>query len=381
MRVGLVSPYSFDVPGGVQLHVRDLAQYLIAHGHDVAVLAPSDTDEQVAPYVTSAGGAMPIRYNGSVARLAFGPVAATRTARWVERGHFDVLHVHEPMTPSVSLLALRTFDGPVVATFHTAIERSRALQLAQPFLRPALEKITGRIAVSPAARDTVARHLGGDAAVVPNGVYVDRFAGAAPEARWQGNENRPTIAFLGRLGEPRKGLQVLLDAVPAIARAHPGVRVLVAGPGDVEDAARGVPGDAAGHVEFLGLLSDSAKASLFASCDLYVAPNTGGESFGIILIEAMSAGAPVVASDLEAFARVLDGGRAGALFDVGDATALADVVVRLLDDPAARADLTRRGRERARLYDWSAVGHHVVSAYETVRSSHALAAVAAGRRS
>lgn len=381
MRIGLVSPYSFDVPGGVQLHVRDLATYLLAEGHEVSVLAPSDGDDAGAPYVTSAGGAMPIRYNGSVARLAFGPVAASRTARWVERGDFDVLHVHEPMTPSVSLLALRTYDGPVVATFHTSIERSRALQLAQPFLRPALEKITGRIAVSRAARDTVARHLGGDAALVPNGVYVDRFATARPEARWQDGGERPTIAFLGRMGEPRKGLRVLLDAVPLIARAHPGVRVLVAGPGDVDAARREVPASAEGHVEFLGLLSDTEKASLLASCDAYVAPNTGGESFGIILIEAMSAGAPVVASDLEAFARVLDDGRCGVLFDTGDAAALAHAVTGVLADRGARDALSRAGRERARLYDWSAVGQQVISAYETVRSSHAAAAAVAGRRS
>ena len=347
----------------------------------MVLMAPADEGTVLPDYVTSAGRAVPIRYNGSVARLAFGPVAASRTARWVERGDFDVLHVHEPMTPSVSLLALRTYDGPVVATFHTSIERSRALQLAQPFLRPALEKITGRIAVSRAARDTVARHLGGDAALVPNGVYVDRFATARPEARWQGGDGRPTIAFLGRMGEPRKGLRVLLDAVPLIARAHPGVRVLVAGPGDVDAARREVPTSAGGHVEFLGLLSDTEKASLLASCDAYVAPNIGGESFGIILIEAMSAGAPVVASDLEAFARVLDDGRCGVLFDTGDAAALAHAVTGVLADRGARVALSRAGRERARLYDWSAVGQQVVSAYETVRSSHAAAAAVAGRRS
>lgn len=370
MRVGLVSPYSFDVPGGVQLHVRDLAEYLIGAGHEVSVLAPADDETQMPDYFVSAGRAVPIRYNGSVARLAFGPLTAARVNRWLERGQFDVLHVHEPVSPSVSMLALWAYDGPVVATFHTSNVRSRALHAAHPLLRPGLEKITGRIAVSQAARETVARHLGGDAVVVPNGVYVDQFAQAPQNPAWRGTDESPTIAFLGRMNEPRKGLDILVRALPQIARRYPGVRLLVAGPGERDEVIKAVPEQMRGRIEFLGMISDAEKASLFRSVDLYVAPNTGGESFGIILVEALSAGVPVVASDLEAFARVLDGGRCGVLFRTGDEADLARRVTELLDDPQRRADLARRGAERARIYDWSTVARHILTAYETVASSH-----------
>lgn len=378
MRIGLVSPYSFDVPGGVQLHVRDLADYLARSGHAVSVLAPADDDAGQAPWFVSAGRAVPVRYNGSVARLAFGPLTAARVNRWLERGRFDVLHVHEPVSPSVSMLALWAFDGPVVATFHTSTVRSRALLAAHPLLRPGLEKITGRIAVSQAARETVARHLGGDAAVVPNGVYVEQFASAPHNPRWCGAPGRPTIAFLGRMNEPRKGLDVLVRALPAVIERHPGVRLLVAGPGEAAEVVRGLDAATTAHIEFLGMISDADKASLFASVDAYVAPNTGGESFGIILVEALSAGAPVVASDLEAFARVLDGGRCGALFATGDATALASRLCGVLDDGELRADLRQRGQQRARIYDWDAVARHIVTVYETVASAHAAGAAATG---
>lgn len=370
MRIGLVSPYSYDVPGGVQLHVRDLAEYLLRQGHSVSVLAPSDESTPMPEYFVSAGKAIPIRYNGSVARLAFGPITAARVSRWLERGNFDVLHVHEPMSPSVSLLALRAFDGPVVATFHTSTERSRAMLAANPLLRPALEKISGRIAVSEDARRTVTTHLGGDAVVIPNGVYVDTFAQSEPNPAWQGTQERPTIGFLGRLNEPRKGLGVLTAALPQLLQAHPGLRVLVAGPGDSDAVLAACPPSARECIEFLGTITDAEKASLFASLDAYIAPNTGGESFGIILVEALSAGAPVVASDLGAFSRVLDSGRSGVLFSNGDSASLARAVSDLLSDSPKRAFLREAGAQRARRFDWSRVAHRIVTVYETVREAH-----------
>ena len=155
MRIGIVCPYSFDVPGGVQFHVRDLAEHLIDHGHDVSVLAPADDDTPVPPYVVPAGRAVPVPYNGSVARVNFGPVSASRVRRWLADGAFDVLHIHEPVTPSLSLLALWAAEGPIVGTFHTSTLRSRAMQAAYPLLRPSLEKISARIAVSEDARRTM----------------------------------------------------------------------------------------------------------------------------------------------------------------------------------------------------------------------------------
>lgn len=365
LRVGIVCPYSFDVPGGVQFHVRDLAEALLARGHSVSVLAPADEDTPVPPYMTAAGRAVPVRYNGSVARLTFGPVTAARVRKWLSAGQFDVLHLHEPVTPSLSMLALWIADGPVVATFHTAQERSRSLQVAYPLVRQSLEKISARIAVSEDARRTLVEHLGGDAVVIPNGVYVDAFAGAERDPRWTGTPDAPTVAFLGRIDEARKGLPVLLGAVRQVLDAHPGTRFLVAGRGETgPEEARALLGPAADSVEFLGGVSDEDKARLLASVDVYVAPQTGGESFGIVLVEAMSAGAAVVASDLGAFSRVLDDGRAGVLFRTGDSRALASTLVEVLDDASRREQVVAHARDVVRQYDWSTVTDQVLTVYE-----------------
>lgn len=366
MRIGIVCPYSFDVPGGVQFHVRDLAEYFLGDGHEVSVLAPADSDTRLPDYVVSAGRSTPVRYNGSVARLNFGPVTAGKVGRWLDHGEFDVLHLHEPVTPSVSVLALLAANGPIVATFHTSMVRSRTLQTAYPLVRPSLEKIAGRIAVSEDARRTVTTHIGGDAVVIPNGVYVDRFARAPRRPEWLGTPERPTIAFLGRMAEPRKGLPVLAAALPEVLREVPGLRVLVAGPGDVEHVTAGMPREVVEACEFLGAVSDEDKASLLASVDVYVAPNTGGESFGIILIEAMSAGSCVLASDLAAFSRVLAGGRTGDLFHNEDPADLAQSLLGLLRDPERRAVFAEAGRQRARQFDWSVVAGRIMAVYETV---------------
>lgn len=367
MRVGLVCPYAFDVPGGVQFHIRDLAEHLIGRGHEVSVLAPTEEDEWLAPYVTSAGRPVPVRYNGSVARLSFGPVTSARVSRWLEDGRFDVIHLHEPMAPSTTIMTMwAVTEEPVVATFHTATLRSRAMHVFNPVLRTSLEKIRARIAVSEDARQTVRRHLGGDAYIIPNGVDVDRFATAPVDSRWVGTPERPTLAFLGRIDEPRKGLDVLLAAMPQVLSARPGARLVVAGPGDVDQVRSGLPPQVAPAVEFLGGVSEADKRAMLASVDLYVAPHTGGESFGIVLVEAMGAGAPVLASNLAAFARVLGAPSAGVTFPVGDSDALAQRAVALLGDEAARARLTGLGHERARAFDWSVVAERIMAVYETV---------------
>ncbi len=368
MRVGIACPYSWDVPGGVQAHVRDLAEHLLALGHDVSVLTPvDDPDEADLPaYVVPAGRAVPVPYNGSVARLVFGPLSLARARRWVREGEFDVLHVHEPTVPSVSMLACFAASGPMVATFHTATARSRALQVFGTALQPVLEKVTGRIAVSPAARRVVVEHLGGDAVLVPNGVDVARFDGAPP---LPGRPEGPTVVFLGRMDEGRKGLAVLLEALPELVRLVPDVRLLVAGPGDAAEVREAVPRSLRDRVELLGLVSDDDKPRVFASGHVYCAPNTHGESFGIVLVEAMAAGTPVVASDLEAFRRVLRGGRAGVLVPVRDPGALAQALGDLLHDAPRRARLAAAAREAVEAYDWRTVTAQVVAVYETVTAA------------
>src|SRR3954468_16653254 len=205
MRIGIVCPYSWDIPGGVQAHVRDLAEKLLELGHAVSVLAPGDEGTPgLPPYVDIAGKAVPIPYNGSVARLQFGLVSAARVRRWLRDGDFDVVHVHEPAPPSLSLLTCMIHEGPLVATFHVATVRSRFLSMFDTVLQPFLEKITGRIAVSSAARKGIVEHLGGDAVVIPNGVAVAHFRSAEP---FEGFPRRGgTIGFIGRYDEARKGM-------------------------------------------------------------------------------------------------------------------------------------------------------------------------------
>lgn len=381
MRVGLVSPYSFEVPGGVQQHVQELAQWLIDRGHEVSVLAPAEHSTDLPPYAVSAGRAVPVRYNGSVARLAFGPPVAVRVRTWVDEHAFDVVHIHEPASPSVSLLALWAVSGPVVATFHSSQIKSRTLRLAGPVLQPGLDKISARIAVSREARRTVEEQLGAETIVIPNGVDVARFSRAVPAVTPPGMPRRrradgPWLLFLGRFEEPRKGLLVLLGALPLIQASCPRVQVIVAGPGRSHEVLEHLSPTTREAVHFVGPVTEPEKVALLRSCDLYVAPNTGGESFGIILVEALSAGAPIVASDLLAFVDVLrgeprQGGECGpahgVLFEAGDHRGLAAQIVQLWQSPDRRRTLSQAGPGRAAQFDWSRVGPRIEAVYDSVR--------------
>jgi phosphatidylinositol alpha-mannosyltransferase len=367
MRIGLVCPYQWDVPGGVQYHVRDLAETLRGLGHHVEVLTPAEHEENLpAEHVTWAGRAVPIPYNGSMASVQFGLVSAARVRRWLREGAFDVVHVHEPAPPSVSLLVCMIAKGPIVATFHAATTRSKFLAAWGPWVRPWLERISGRIAVSDFARRVQVEHLGGDAVVIPNGVHVPAFAEGPPLPGYARDTGSPTIGFLGRFAEPRKGLPVLLEAMRTVVRDHPGARLLVAGRGDPQELAALVGEDLAPHVTLLGELTEPEKAAFLRSVDVYCAPNLLGESFGVILLEAMAAGAPVVASDLDAFARVLADGAAGQLVPRGNATELAGALSGLLADPGRRAGLAEAGRLAVAPYDWSVVAQRILAVYETV---------------
>ncbi|HEY0494569.1 MAG TPA: glycosyltransferase family 4 protein [Kutzneria sp.] len=347
MRIGLVCPYSLAVPGGVQAHVTGLAAALRGLGHEVSVLAPS-------------GRAMPIPFNGSVARLAFGPAAYLRVRRWLRAGDFDVLHLHEPIAPSLSFLALTLARGPVVATFHTSFDRSWILLAAQGVLRPQLEKVTARIAVSEPARRVQVEHLGGDAVEIPNGADVSFFADALPLPGFP--RAGGTIGFVGRFDEPRKGMSVLVEAVRLLAPRYPDLRVLVAGRGNASLLTAACP-----QATVLGEVTEATKASLLRSVDVLCAPNTGGESFGIVLVEAMSAGTPVVASDLDAFRRVL--GPAAQFAPPADPSALASALASMLDNPLRRTEFASAGASRALAFDWSVVADQVLHVYEAATSA------------
>jgi len=360
LRIGIVCPYSWDFPGGVQNHVRDLAEFLITNGHYVEVLAPATESENLPDYVVSAGRAISIPYNGAVARILFGVVANNRVRSWIHEGNFDLMHLHEPAIPSLSLLACWAGEGAMVGTFHAAAKYQKAIVAIGPILEPVIEKLSARIAVSESARLTLTAHLETDAIVIPNGIYADNYRDGSPRQEWQGN----TIGFLGRFEEDRKGLPVLLKALPIVSRFIPDIRVLIAGPGDSEEVLENVDPQLRNRVEFLGKISEEDKADFLASVSLYIAPNTGGESFGIILAEAMAGGATVVASDIPAFADVLGNGQFGALFESENSESLAKVIIDLLRDERKRKDLAAAGALHAQRFDWGQVGGEIFEVYE-----------------
>ena len=364
LKIGMVCPYGWDTPGGVQIHIKELAEFLISLGHQVSVFAPvSDEGANTEPWLVSAGRPVSIPYNGAVARVLFGPVASSRVRQWISNGDFDLLHLHEPAIPSLSLLACWAADGPVVGTFHASSAKQKAIYAIGPILEPVLEKLTARIAVSEMARQTLKDHFETEAVVIPNGIATSKYVDETQRPEWKGN---PTLGFIGRFDEPRKGLEVLLAALPAVAKIFPELRVLVAGPGDESSVVKKIEPSLRSKITFLGRLSDEEKAQFFQSIDIYVAPNTGGESFGIILTEAMASQTAIMASDIPAFSQLLNAGEFGALFANENSADLANQLILLLNDTERREALRRAGFEQSRKYDWAAVAEQILDVYEMV---------------
>lgn len=366
MKVGLVCPYSLDVPGGVQNHILGLAGWLRRAGHEPRILGPGSVPIATLEHhgltrnhLTTAGSTWPIRWNGSIARVSAGPRVARRVRSWLAETDADVLHLHEPITPSVAFWTLALTERPVVATFHQATPRSRLFALAGRTLQPLLRRIRVPLAVSAAAAGVVRDHLGVAPDIIPNGIDCSAFAG--PPSPTEDHSHVPRLVFLGRVTEPRKGLNVLLDAVPTILADFPVLDIVIAGPGE-----RPLPP----AVRRVRAPDDAAKAALLRSADLFIAPHTGRESFGIVLLEAMAAGTQVVAADLPAFLDVLrtpDGRILGRTFTAGDPAALAQAVTSALTKPGAPPqDLAAH----ARRYDWESVGPRVVAAYSRAIHSH-----------
>jgi phosphatidylinositol alpha-mannosyltransferase len=247
----------------------------------------------------------------------------------------------------------------MVGTFHASAKKQKASFAIVPILEPVIEKLSARIAVSEAARETLTAHLDTDAVVIPNGIYAKKMQGRLrPE--WSGE----TLGFMGRFNEPRKGLKVLIDALPIISRFMPDVRVLVAGPGDSEEFLKEIDPQLRSRIQFLGRLSEEEKADFMTSVGAYVGPNTGGESFGIILAEALAGGAAVVASDIPAFAAVLEGGKYGKLFKSEDSTDLAKVIIELLRNRDSRDEIAAAGQKYAQKFDWDVVAKDIFEVYE-----------------
>ncbi len=361
MRVAVVCPYAWDRPGGVQSHIRALAAALRGRDHDVIIIAPSAGEPPKEDGVVHVGHAVGIPANGSVAPLAFGPLVAARVRRAMESFRPDVLHLHEPLIPSVSLLTLWAAGSiPCVGTFHAAATSSAGYGLARPVLDRAARRLTVRTAVSESARELATRYFPGSYLLTPNGVDVERFDTAEPLRL--GPDKK--ILFFGRI-ERRKGLEVLIQAMTRLRDLH--TTVVVGGTGPEEKHCRRLAGGLQIETRFLGRVPEEDVPRLYRSVDVYCAPGLGGESFGIVLLEAMAAGTPVVCSDLPGFRDAT--GDAAALVSPGDAGALADALRRVLNTDAD--DLARKGANRSRAFDWKRLVGGVEMVYERALSDAA----------
>jgi len=366
VRVALACPYAWDDPGGVQVHVRELATRLLGAGHEVLVVAPV---RQAAPepWVVPVGRPVDVRYNRSNA-----PIDPRPWSRAAIRGAFatfrpDVVHAHQPTAPSTGMWATLEARCPVVATFHSGATASRLYDVAAPLLRRLTARIAVRIAVSERAAAFERARIGGVWEIVPNGVETARFADALPRRDLPGGRR---ALFVGRLDD-RKGFAVAVEAFAPLADGRHDLTLIVVGDGPARGAVDRLPPSLRSRVQLLGAVPNVDVPPIHAACDLYLGPATGGESFGIVLVEAMAAGLPVVATDIPGYDEVVTDGVDGLLVPPRDAAALATAAGRVLDDPALASRLAEAGRAAAVRFDWGVVAGRIEAIYE--------AAVAAGR--
>lgn len=362
MKVGLVTPYVYPVPGGVNQHVRYLYENLRKRGHDVRILTSSHGLQRASEGdVIRIGKGFSMPANGSQGTVTLSPRYVSQVSDVLEREQFDLLHFHEPFVPFLSLIVLRQSTSVNVATFHAYGGFSPAYELGSRVMGAYAKRLHGRIAVSAAARHFIDRFFPGDYRVIPNGVDVGRFARAVPIARWQ--DGTRNLLFVGR-HEPRKGLLDLLKAYRILRKTGCQCRLLVVGTGPQErEARRYVMTRKLGGVEFLGRVSDDEKASLFKTADVYVSPATGGESFGIVLLEAMAAGTPIVCSDIHGYKGVVRRGREGILVPPRKPKAIAAGIAQVLGDDELRATMAENGIERADSFSWERVTARVDDYY------------------
>jgi len=362
VKIGLVTPYVYPLPGGVNEHVRFLYENLRLRGHDVRILTSSHGLQRSSEGdVIRIGKGFSMPSNGSVGTITLSPRYVSQVQRVLDQERFDLLHFHEPFVPFLSLVVLRQSTSVNIATFHAYAGFSPAMELGKRTLTPYAGRLHGRIAVSAAARHFADRFFPGDFKVIPNGVDVGRYQRAVPVARWQ--DGCPNILFVGRL-EDRKGLPHLLKAFRLVRRSGAECRLLVVGSGPQErEARRYVMTRGLQNVEFLGRVGDPEKAQLFKTADMFVSPATGRESFGIVLLEAMAAGTPIVCSDIHGYKGVVQRGRQAILVPPHDAKALAAAISELLADPDLRNRMGAAGRERAGQFSWEHITARVEAYY------------------
>ena len=362
MKIGIVTPYAYPMPGGVNDHVGSLYRVLRARGHDVRIITSSHGLQKASEAdIIRVGKGFSVPFNGSMGTITLSPTYLAQMRAILERERFDVLHYHEPFVPFLSLVTLTLSTSVNIGTFHAFGGLSISYEFGKRMLGHYAGKLHGRIAVSPAARHFISRYFPGEYKIVPNGVEPGRYQRAVPIARYR--DGVPNILFVGRM-EPRKGLIHLLRAFRKLQRDGVRARLLLVGTGPGErEARRYVLTRQLEEVEFLGRVPEGQKAQLFKTADIYVSPATGRESFGIVLLEAMSAGAPIICSDIHGYRGVVRRERDGILVEPGNADSLAASIRRLIDDPQLRAQLSRAGEERAQLFTWERVGQAVEEYY------------------
>jgi phosphatidylinositol alpha-mannosyltransferase len=362
VKIGLVCPYIYPASGGVAQHVQYLYQGLRQRGHDVRILTASHGPQRASEGdIIRLGVGVSVPINASVGTLTFSPRYLSQIGSMLERERFDILHFHEPFVPFLSLFLLRESTSVNIATFHAYAGFSPSYEFGSRALRGYATRLHGRIAVSAAARHFIDRFFPGDYKVIPNGVDVQRFANAVPIARWQ--DGTPNVLFVGR-HEPRKGLLDLLKAHRIMRKTGSGSRLLIVGSGPQErEARRYVATRGLQEVEFLGRVSDAEKAQLFRTVEVFASPATGGESFGIVLLEAMAAGTPIVCSDIHGYKGVVRRDREGLLVPPREPRELAIAIDRLLRDPALREQMGAAGQARAEEFSWPRVTAKVEDYY------------------
>ena len=364
MKILLVSPYDFTYPGGANEHIRYLAAEYRGSGHQVRILAPASPDRQLPdePGLHIIGKPVPIHANGSNARITLSLRLSGQVKEYLAHERPDVIHLHEPLMPALPLTVLYHAEARKVGTFHAFAESNLGYFYARPLLQPMFERLDARIAVSPPAANFVGRYFGGEYQIIPNGIEIGEPDDYLPLPQYR--DGRPTILFLGRFEEPRKGFRYLLRAFALVREQFPDARLVVVGGGDVQRYSEELGHGGATGVEFAGFVPNELKSRYYASCDIFCSPSTKGESFGIILLEAMASGRPVAASRIPGHASVITHGEDGWLFAPQDPVALALALVRLLADRELRARIATAGRQTAQRYAWSAIARRVLAVYE-----------------
>jgi len=371
MKIALVSAYDYAHPGGVTEHVRHLNAGLKRRGHRTTIFAPC-SDQDVAREnadLVRVGRPVPIPAHGSVARITVSFHLTNRIKHYIREGGYDVVHFHEPLMPVLPVTALRHSNSFNVGTFHAFARSNVGYYYGKPLLKRYVRRLNVRIAVSPAARDFVQHYFPGQYRIVPNGIDLDRFDRLTPLPEL--NDGRPTILFVGRL-ERRKGLGYLLRAFIELKAEIEDLRLVIVGDGPMR---RWYSSFTARHdledVVMAGYVAPGELPRYYASCDVFCAPNTGDESFGIVLLEAMASGKPIVATDIDGFRTVISPGREGLLVERKSARGLARALQTLLHDPELRREMGSRGAETARRYDWERVLDEVIAIYREAPSADA----------